>query len=917
MKLPLKLNRQEASCRSADAFYLPSLDGAKLGHALAFFAASNAPQVFRVRGGYLLIPMQPDERPIAGFMRLRCIADHFYIPVDSELSPAILPDEFPGITGKQGLLLLPTECLAYDPASPVPLADWFRLPILNKSSWNAFPRLPYLPDSLRLIERPMPPGAVAEILRDGEPEGHHPLGSKNGIAEEARPPSAGTFKKVAAGAALGAASALMWIGKQFGWSGLAKAASKIAGKAVAAVPRMSERIIGEQEAALRELLRQLQSGDVEKAMKRAPIAVADPNSSGTIDSGSKLSERDPRYSFADLLRGGSGGAASAWIGGGDVWYLLQAEYRKQAEVAVQRGDYKRAAYIYGVLLRDLRSAVNVLNTGGRYRDAAFLLRDRLNDPLAAADCFDKAGDYDEAVRLYEKQGEDLKAAELLRRIGEVHRAEGFYLAAGAKLAQRGDYAPAGDLMRDKLGRVDLANAFYREGWKNKSLSAITCGERLVDDCVVRSDWGDFDTMLDEATTRYAPPATTEAARFFNYVRTSSEGRIPEERGTELSDRVRQFFAEHLREMPPGRAKSHVGLLFGKPENHWSPSVRRDAAYAAGQQPEPKEVPAPPRARPLPQGIVRALASAPEAGVVFIGTANEIVYHAIETDKAFTVTHNWSGELIALSANSRAKQLYALHKHDVFLRLTAYGLAHDSSRLLKAVASADLPYENEDGIYLQPRCHEDGTDDAIIVSADGIRRMFHTTHLLASSQSFESEEPANCHWIAQIRGISWYWADNRLTGCRQDQETKHRIILWEVFPGWLPMRVIGGHTAIDAHTPDDRTLILAGIDDEGILHRSEIVVEFTESSVKHPIVTAFAQNPDGFTAVVILATNSIAVATRKNEILIYRLISGQLRQIGSDRSWIDMPAPIVHLSRGANANHLVAVFDDGIVKSIFI
>ena len=42
---------------------------------------------------------------------------------------------------------------------------------------------------------------------------------------------------------------------------------------------------------------------------------------------------------------------------------LAAEYRKAAEAAVARGDYRRAAFIYGKLLKDYRSAAGVLSRG--------------------------------------------------------------------------------------------------------------------------------------------------------------------------------------------------------------------------------------------------------------------------------------------------------------------------------------------------------------------------------------------------------------------------------------------------------------------------------------------------------------------------------------------------------------------------
>ena len=61
---------------------------------------------------------------------------------------------------------------------------------------------------------------------------------------------------------------------------------------------------------------------------------------------------------------------------------------KAAELAILRGDYRRAALIYGRLLRDYRAAANVLSRGGLHRDAAILLLTRLDDPRGAARAFE-------------------------------------------------------------------------------------------------------------------------------------------------------------------------------------------------------------------------------------------------------------------------------------------------------------------------------------------------------------------------------------------------------------------------------------------------------------------------------------------------------------------------------------------------
>ena len=138
------------------------------------------------------------------------------------------------------------------------------------------------------------------------------------------------------------------------------------------------------------------------ALPHAPAAANDGSQPARVDSGSTLGRRDPSYSLAALLGGASG---SVWLRGGNAWAELIAEYRKIARHAAGHGDYRRAAYIYGVLLRDLRMAADTLAAGGLHRDAAILYRDRVNEPTAAAAAFERAGDLDEALRLYRQTGQ--------------------------------------------------------------------------------------------------------------------------------------------------------------------------------------------------------------------------------------------------------------------------------------------------------------------------------------------------------------------------------------------------------------------------------------------------------------------------------------------------------------------------------
>ena len=67
------------------------------------------------------------------------------------------------------------------------------------------------------------------------------------------------------------------------------------------------------------------------------------------------------YNLGDLLRRpGRGEPIPVLVARDQVVRQLMEEYRKAAEQALKIGDFRRAAYIYGVLLQDDRTAANAL-----------------------------------------------------------------------------------------------------------------------------------------------------------------------------------------------------------------------------------------------------------------------------------------------------------------------------------------------------------------------------------------------------------------------------------------------------------------------------------------------------------------------------------------------------------------------------
>ena len=908
MDIPFQLVRIDNSSTVADAFVIFASGCEPLGRACEILGTDSIPEIFRIAGGYLLVPVQPSRSVVPGALRLRRLAKSLFLPIDAVLSPTLLPDELAGLTRDRGLIVLRSGVYAFDPDHPVLVTDWLSAPQRSSAVWTAFPPPSDLAGSLRTIERPAPPSAVMEALQGGSPDESDPLpghGQSGLIPESSRPPSAPMLTRLGAGAVLGVAQALAGIGRMLGSPGLANAGANLARRALESVPRLTERILGSQEAALREVLRQLQSGNIEQALRRAPIAVADPNQPSRVSSNADLGSRNPWYSLSELL-GGGGSVASTWLGGQDVWAELQTEYRRLAEAAIRRGDYRRAAYLHGVLLRDLRTAANVLLAGGHFRDAGLIFREKLHDDLAAASAFESAGDYDEAVRLFTKMGHDLKAAELLRRIGDESRAIEFYLVAAEKLAAKKQYLEAGDLVQVQLGRSDLATDYFRAGWQADHTEAIGCAERFIDDHLKREDWQGFDALLSEACARLAPPRTADAGRLFNFILASRSQCLPPERAAELRDRTRLLFAEHLRQAGGSDNRSAQSTLFGQHAQNWSASVRRDVAYAT-RSPSRK----PHRALsgvPVTQGRLRAVAYADQAGIVFLATSNTVIAWDAVTGLTRVVQVSASGgELIGISTDPTASRLYTLADRSTNLQLTLSTPVLVRVGEYQVLATTTIECSDPNCAYLPPRCFAD-TWVNIVVGVDGRRLGFHGHVLLPGSPGPFERTSDHVHLLTSHGNDHWDWADGEMIRRRQ-RAVLGKPVDWPIVGkrpiDWRPKRRWLAQPSLDWMGLDDRTFIVVGIDESGMLRFTDIsFLPSTGCPVQHFVLPEL----NNITAVAICAERLVAFATKSNEIGWAKLIGSKLVRVG-DVQRISTPGSVVFLAVIAQTNQLAAVTSD--------
>lgn len=625
MKVPFSLRKLSAA-GPATALLLPKADAGQVLDVCARLGTDPLPRVYRLADGFLLQLAAPTAAAVPGAVRLRGLADNLLLPVDAALVPPLLEDEAAALVRRRGLVFLPgSHVLAFAPDQPLPLMDLLAGGPVFRGPWVPLPNPRPLAEAIVSLRLELPPEPDDAVFGEGA-EGvgvEPPLPEESGVGAKA-------LSRVQAGVGRG----LVGLGRLFGLGGLAKHGANMIQKALERSPGMLQRLTGKQDAAFRWLLQKFQEGRLEEALRRA-IPIGDDAGRGlTPTTGAGLPFHNLLYSLASLLGGGSGSGHSYVITPEDVVRQLTEHYRQAAEEAARRGDYRRAAFIYGKLLRDYRAAANALMCGGLHRDAAVLLLMRVGDPLAAARAFAAAGEFDRALELYQQQGDHLAAAELLRQLGEEEAALAEYRMAAEKHTERRDYLAAGDLLLYRARVRTEALAYYRDGWANRPAeNAVHCALRLAGCC---ADAGAADELLrivDEADEHFAEAGNpTAVGRFYNEIARLAERPPLAALRDDLRDRALLGLTGELRrrariESRPGTV---VSALFS-PGVVWPAAQVRDAEYAwkaALKARGAREVPGYPARDAthfrLGEGTVTAACAAPETGEVFVGFDNGAV-----------------------------------------------------------------------------------------------------------------------------------------------------------------------------------------------------------------------------------------------------------------------------------------------------
>ena len=883
---------------------------------------SDWPEVFRVAGGFVVVPAAPLTGPVAGAIRLRRLAGSLFVPHDADLRPTLRTDEVLSLTRTQGLVLLPQlTALGFDAESPLREVEFLSPPPLSGREWQPLPTVPPVPRELTVIQAVLPKSPAA-ILDGGEPDGAAPVPTDPNapVPEGARPPGASFFKSAAAGAQLAAGRALNFLGRNTGMMGIAALGSMLAKSAFEAVPRLTETILGKQEGALREILRQLERGNIEEALRRAPPAYADPDAlKGKIDGGSSLSLRNFSYSLSSLLGGDAAGVG--WLGGGDVWGQLATHYRKLAEDAVRRGDVRRAAYIFGVLLRDVRAAANALAGGGLHRDAAILFRDKIKDVPQAALEFEKAGDFDEALRLYLHLNQYEPAAELMRRLGDEDRAVELFRRAAAGLVVGNRHLNAGDLVRDKIGDLAAAEAYYALGWDHAGSGRMGCAERLIDLHSAGERWGDLGVLIADAETRFAPPHTEEAGRFFELV-LRQEAAMPAAFRDDVRDQARLCLAGHLRDHAVKNAsvKNVVSQAFGTRAG-WSGSLVRDAHVAVKQalagRPQTATKNSNAILSRLVTGPVTAAVATPSGSVIVAGLHGETQRYVSPTGGVETVqgagayASAGNATVVALATDDEAKFVVNLtHSPDLPQRLKLHSFWKQERGLYRFANCVGL-HSKGDYVpyYLMPTVAASDPSTEVFTLTESLR---YDVPVLRSGTTKPLPNSGYRTWfVNENGGAMWVWDEVFLNFSRR----AIGLNLCHSMP-WVPGSFHSedfSRPPVSCLTPEPGRLELTGVDQHGVAHWSQLNCDHRTLTGHH----ARGSCPDGYAVCCFLAPGHVVAVTTTGSVVKLRASGSRLVNESGTVAQIDHPNRAVFAAYQPAVNEVVVVFADGVMARVKI
>ncbi len=412
------------------------------------------------------VPTRLQPRPLA----FTLLGGRLFVPANAQLRVPLNDAEFSSLFLHDVTVFLPgLGVIGFESEDAVQLADLLALPDPGGQLWNlAHPGLLPLPETLTIVAANPMEDFVQMMEQSRGDIGGQQLADLPGFPGES---------KETAGKGL----------RESFYDAVRKFTGKVPTSDEVKGPTWVNRLedwanskLGQiQEKQSREIDRLLHwlETDPDKGLRFA-LPIGGEGSRGFTAAGSQLSERNVDFNLNQL---GGGDVVSPWSLDWNQTQRLMNGYRQAAnrELSLQR--YRRAAYIFAVLLNDYGAAANALKSGHFYREAAQLYAKFLNDEYGAAECLKNGGLFEDALQLYEQMAQFETMGDLYRELGREEDALQAYERAVTEFNATDRPTHAAKLIAEKLEQTDRALDLLFAAWP-RSQSATAALESYFDLC---------------------------------------------------------------------------------------------------------------------------------------------------------------------------------------------------------------------------------------------------------------------------------------------------------------------------------------------------------------------------------------------------------------------------------------------------
>lgn len=422
-------------------------------------------------GCLLLLPKPISMEEANPYPAAQWIEGKLFIPEFSRLQPKLSATELSNLLGSEQYLLHP-ELGFIKLEKPVDWSAMLDLPKEHEAA-STRPANSIIPASeIKSFEvQTIEPDDIVQMLQDaiGQPDGEFPESPLNAVEKMRLQLYKSLFKEANDEGAIdgnnktGLMRGLESLGRFFSGDKQGNWAENW--------QEDFEKLQERNQNALDRLLKMLKENP-EEALKYAPSMDNNGSSRGGMsDAEWELSKIWGDLSlFGESSRGGGGGSSSL---ADDAFFRLQEQYRKTAEELRQKGEYKKAAFVYMKLLKNYWEAAKVLEEGHYYKEAAAIYLKYMKNKNKAAETYVKANMISKAIELYLELELHEKAGDLYRQLNKEKEAMQQYQLLLDDYLENQHYLKASFLLERKMNRPQEAQEIRLEGWR-KHHDAYNC-----------------------------------------------------------------------------------------------------------------------------------------------------------------------------------------------------------------------------------------------------------------------------------------------------------------------------------------------------------------------------------------------------------------------------------------------------------